>query len=445
MKRIHIDVPDEPYYYHVAPSRVRESIQSQGVVPHDPRQGGWHPTQLSPDVPNGVFAFPRLHDAQYFKRNAEKARKEPHDIWGLPRDAGWQPEPESEYHPGNPSYVESTVPNPVLIEDGLNPPTTSSVKTSVADMPWGQTWDEWQAMKPDYTHGDGHKLGYDPTIHSEGKGFILNDGSVWTWPTQNLRPAHMDYSFWGRNQGGGVKPGTPFHIDNGRIWQYGEGRDLPKGDRHIVRDADPRLDPYSWFNSGSQQPEVQTDNYGHADKLLNLVGCVVCHDLPYDACPGCTRIAALSEFDDDWQDDLDGYLNNYEVYPWQRGNHGKFLVTPQGEFVHWQTNDYGEPHHDSVGSEWGKQQALKGDIAPNGAWWVTDTYHNNPSGLLNQVTPQAQRAGLAPSVRGYVAKKLDICTDCMKPFEECQCKGGWVDNYPTDQLRDLKPEFGGTS
>lgn len=160
-----------------------------------------------------------------------------------------------------------------------------------------------------------------------------------------------------------------------------------------------------------------------------------------------TRLA-FDDFDNsDWEEDLDNFMTNAgEVRPWTRGSHGKFYVTPDMHFESWATNAAGEPHHDDVGSERGiRRQAFKGDIAPSGAWWVTDVL--DPSvdvdQAVQQVAPQAARAGLQPIYREYAAKvavKLDLCSTCMKSYEQCECHGGaqWPEDPAADPVRDLK-------
>lgn len=110
-----------------------------------------------------------------------------------------------------------------------------------AEMPWGQDWNDWQSMKPAYK-GGGHHLGFDPEVHQQGKGFITDDGSVWTWPTEQNRPQHMEYDMKLKKQGLGIMPGTAFHIKpTGSIWQFGEGRNLTPEHKSLIQNADPRL------------------------------------------------------------------------------------------------------------------------------------------------------------------------------------------------------------
>jgi hypothetical protein len=195
----------------------------------------------------------------------------PRDI-GLPEAEPWAPSPSTPYEAG--------------IHD------QDWIKVSV-EMPWGQDWDEWNATKPDYK-SPGHQLGYDPTKHAEGKGFILQNGSVWTWPTQDLRPMHMNYSQYAKRLGEPVVPGSAFHIqrhpnmgNRATVWQYGEGRNLDPVQQQQIANADPRIYPYA----PDAAPQVQPDQYGHADALVKAVAsfCKVCRGRPYVACPGCVK------------------------------------------------------------------------------------------------------------------------------------------------------------
>lgn len=148
---------------------------------------------------------------------------------------------------------------------------------------------------------------------------------------------------------------------------------------------------------------------------------------------------------EDW-DDSEAY-GTPEVYPWQQGQHGKFYTTPENDFIHWQTNQMGEPHHDQVASEWNHQQETKGEIAPNGAWWFTDSYTPKDLDQVGaEVGDRAADAGLRPMMRGYVAKtavKSDICSTCNLPYNQCRCEGGgeWIQDPASDPVRDLKSPY----
>lgn len=113
-----------------------------------------------------------------------------------------------------------------------------------------------------------HKLQYDRDQHSEGKGFILDNGSVWTWPTENLRPMHMQYSYKVKQQGQSVMPGSAFSINDGRVWQYGPGRHLTPEQHQTIFAADPKLEltpPY-------QQEQLDTTpGFGHGQNVLDIL------------------------------------------------------------------------------------------------------------------------------------------------------------------------------
>lgn len=152
---------------------------------------------------------------------------------------------------------------------------------------------------------------------------------------------------------------------------------------------------------------------------------------------------------DDWELDLDDHLvSQAEVHPWRRGSHGKFVITPEGQFLSWATNAAGMPHHDAAAGEYGVNQVMKGEIAPSGAWWVTDLI--DPTANVDQwtekVAPQAQEAGLRPIFHGYAAKvavKLDTCNRCLNHYEDCTCApGGDFDSDPLPEpVRDLKGPY----
>lgn len=123
--------------------------------------------------------------------------------------------------------------------DDISQASGEYIAKTAATTPWGQDHDDWAASRPTY-QGPGHHLGYDPDRHKTGKGFILDDGSVWTWPTHELRPMHMEYSYRAQQQGKKVDPSAAFHIEGDQVYTYGEGRSAHK---HIdrIKEADPRL------------------------------------------------------------------------------------------------------------------------------------------------------------------------------------------------------------
>jgi hypothetical protein len=136
---------------------------------------------------------------------------------------------------------------------------------------WGQDWDDWQQTKPGYNTSE-HQLGYDPAKHAEGKGLITQNGHIWTWPTQDMRPQHMQYDQKLKQIGETQVPGTAFHIERhpnmgnrATVWQFGQGRSLSPEQRALINQADPRImaqDP------NIVAPQVQADQYGHAMNVL---------------------------------------------------------------------------------------------------------------------------------------------------------------------------------
>lgn len=111
-------------------------------------------------------------------------------------------------------------------------------------------------------------LQYDRDQHPEGKGFILDDGSVWTWPTENLKPMHMQYSYKAKQQGHGIVPGSAFHIKEGKVWQYGPGRSLSPEQQQTILAADPKLE----LAPSRQQEQLDTTpGFGHGQNVLDLL------------------------------------------------------------------------------------------------------------------------------------------------------------------------------
>lgn len=88
---------------------------------------------------------------------------------------------------------------------------------------------------------DDHWLTWQPG--TEGKGFILANGRVWHWPTENLRPMHLQRQYTvNKALKGKVRPETCFHIDpDGGVFQVGPGRHLEALDVARLNMADSRL------------------------------------------------------------------------------------------------------------------------------------------------------------------------------------------------------------
>jgi hypothetical protein len=104
---------------------------------------------------------------------------------------------------------------------------------------------------------DDHWLTWQPG--AEGKGFILENGRVWTWPTQDLRPMHLNRSAPVKAMGGRVRPETAFHINpDGGVFQVGPGRHMDHIDQARLAMADSRLKPVS---------PPDTGGYGHSQDI----------------------------------------------------------------------------------------------------------------------------------------------------------------------------------
>ena len=131
-----------------------------------------------------------------------------------------------------------------------------------------QVCDDWEKTKPTKKKTSAHMLQYDRDQHPEGKGFILDDGSVWTWPTENLRPMHMQYAYKAKQQGSRLVPGSAFHIKDGQVWQYGPGRSLSPEQHQIIFAADPKLE---LAPSKKQEQLDTTPGYGHGQNVLDIL------------------------------------------------------------------------------------------------------------------------------------------------------------------------------
>src|SRR5208282_4410968 len=113
-----------------------------------------------------------------------------------------------------------------------------------------------------------HALQYDRDQHPEGKGFILDDGSVWTWPTEGLKPMHMQYNQKAKAQGLNVIPGSAFHIKEGKVWQYGPGRSLSPEQQQTIFAADPKLE----LAPSKRQEELDAKpGFGHGQNVLDIL------------------------------------------------------------------------------------------------------------------------------------------------------------------------------
>jgi hypothetical protein len=105
---------------------------------------------------------------------------------------------------------------------------------------------------------DDHWLTWQPG--TEGKGFVLANGRVWTWPTEGGRPMHMQRVAPVKSMGGVVRTNTAFHIDpGGGVYQIGEGRTLDRLDAARLTMADRRLKLI--------EPPEGSEGYGHGAEV----------------------------------------------------------------------------------------------------------------------------------------------------------------------------------
>lgn len=109
---------------------------------------------------------------------------------------------------------------------------------------------------------DDHWLKWRPGM--TGKGFILEDGKVWHWPTQNMRPMHLERTYTvNKALKGRVRPETCFHITpEGGVWQdRPEVRHLTPLDVARLNMADYRLKVVN--------PPEDTSGYGHSQEVYD--------------------------------------------------------------------------------------------------------------------------------------------------------------------------------
>ena len=226
--------------YHVAPTTERQRIQQHGLLPADPLENPdyqWDPRQYAGEspVPTGVYGWGNPDAAKEHAEYLEEHRGTPHDIWQF-SDQGAVLDPDQDED----SWIVHHGVDPQLFEG--------------PEHRWSKT--------------AAHTLGYNREQHPEGKGFILDDGSVWTWPTENLKPMHMQYSMKAKQQGHQVTPGSAFHIKEGKVWQYGEGRNLTPEQQQAIYTADPTLEPAP----ARRQEELDTTpGFGHGQNVLDVL------------------------------------------------------------------------------------------------------------------------------------------------------------------------------
>jgi hypothetical protein len=97
-----------------------------------------------------------------------------------------------------------------------------------------------------------------------GKGFITQDGAVHTWPTNHMKPTHIEEETRRQMASGykiaPTKRGSEFHIEpTGRVWQFGNGRQLDAQDQQTIQRT-----PNIWMGDPADNSPVQQDGYGHA-------------------------------------------------------------------------------------------------------------------------------------------------------------------------------------
>lgn len=119
------------------------------------------------------------------------------------------------------------------------------------------------------TKTSAHRLEYDRAIHPEGKGLLFTDGSMWTWPTKDLKPPHMRYNMEAKSQGLQTVPGSAFAIKEGKVWQFGAGRSLNPQQQAQIQSIDPRLE----MAPSRRQEELNTaePGFGHGQNVLDIL------------------------------------------------------------------------------------------------------------------------------------------------------------------------------
>lgn len=175
---------------------------------------------------------------------------------------------------GKGDFSEANITYKFLANRGLMPAIAEAsgehiAKTAAPSVGPSWSWPDPNAGKlkrPVWQPGQ-NKLEW--TLGSPGKGFILHDGTVHTWNTQNMMPVHSQQETAARMQEAPpVKRGSEFHIEpTGRVWQFGPGRSLDEGDRNVIQRT-----PTIWC--GEQQlpsAPVQADQFGHAMALISAL------------------------------------------------------------------------------------------------------------------------------------------------------------------------------
>ncbi len=237
--------------YHVAPPWHEQDITQHGIDHTRHGENLWDdyaydidlPERGSSDWPEGNYLFDNPEAAAIHKKQMDMMtgadREDDPDAEGEPFHL-WQVDPQGLSLQSDPQLHGS-----VYTPDPIPPTRIKRIANTSA-----------------------HNLLYDRDQHPEGKGFILNDGSVWTWPTENLKPMHMQYNMKVKRQGLNVIPGSAFHIKEGKVWQYGPGRSLTPEQHQIIYAADPSLEPAP---TNRQEELDSTPGYGHGENVLNIL------------------------------------------------------------------------------------------------------------------------------------------------------------------------------
>jgi hypothetical protein len=194
---------------------------------------------------------------------------------------------------------------------------------------------DW-SQHPPHLRPAQHRLEWKPG--TPGKGFILTNGSVWTWPTENMRPQHMQYAQKVKREGLQVKPQTAFHIEpEGRVWQYNapgtmefEKRKLGPEDKYTIQYHAPQSG--LWFGEQGDAPPapVQADQFGHATSLLDRLNTQPAEN----AGVGGTETPVTSSRvcgSDDWDDDDDDWPVHWN-HPGDRLTQGRSLKGPRAGY-----------------------------------------------------------------------------------------------------------------
>lgn len=327
-----------------------------------------------------------------------------------------------------------------------------------AEMPWGQDFDNWHSTRPQYDVQSGHQLGYDPGQHPEGKGFILSDGSVWTWPTFEMRPQHLEYSKRVTEAGGTVQPGSAFHIKDGMVYTYGPGREMTPELGEQITAADPRL---SVLDDTADIDIPNVPGYGHGRNVLDILGGLTCMSTrrvgDREICNDCGRTTSFLKFAfnpkklkrEKYFQEPQGravlemlerrYPRDPRVLNWllREYRRGRLVVSPQ-----WQEHVQMLMQGEQVGDEHLVNRANQLLDDPNRPdvvlWHPRDGQPPHP--VPGQAPPDPVQPGIVPIIgeimdKGHKGKGLDIMQYRYPQLLPL------VDDY-LDNRKNRDPEFG---